>query len=71
MPVSLPYINCYAHLHDSKNCITFTPGSVCLSMERWNYTPVNFNTILLNLERLHRHLDLAVNDFKKEETNVN
>lgn len=67
MPVSLPYINCYAHVHDSKNFLTFTPGSVCLSMERWNYTPVNFNIILLNLQRLHRHLDLATNDFKHVE----
>ena len=28
---------------------------------------VNFNIILLNLQRLHRHLDLATNDFKHVE----
>lgn len=66
-----PFINLYGHIHGSPNYPTFTKNSVCCCVERWNYTPVNFNTILMNLERLQRQMEAALNAYKPlEETNV-
>ena len=59
-----PFISCYGHIHGSPNYPTFTKNSVCCCVERWNYTPINFNTILLNLERLQRQMETALNTYK-------
>lgn len=54
--------------HSSPNYPTFTRNSVCCCVERWNYAPINFNTILLNLERLQRQMETALNTYKPIET---
>ena len=59
-----PFVNLYGHVHGSPNNPTFTKNSVCCCVERWNYAPINFNTILLNLERLERKMDAALNEYK-------
>lgn len=67
-----PFVNLMGHVHQSLNYPTFTTNSVCCCVERWNYTPVNFNTILMNLERLQRKMEATLTEFKPvEETNVN
>lgn len=59
-----PFINLYGHIHGSPNYPTFTRNSSCVCVERWNYTPINFNTILLNLERLQRQMEATLNKFE-------
>lgn len=59
-----PFINLYGHIHGSPNYPTFTRNSTCCCVERWNYTPINFNTILLNLERLQRQMEATLNKFE-------
>ena len=40
------YVYLYAHVHNSEMYQTVTKRSVCLSCERWNYTPIEFDEIL-------------------------
>lgn len=61
-----PFINIHAHVHSSKNFLTFTPTSVCVSMERWGMSPVSLLTIMLNRERLERRLEKTMQSFTKD-----
>lgn len=62
--LKLPFTNLYGHIHQSPGNPTFTTNSVCCCVERWNYAPINFNTILLNLERLQRQMETTLNKFE-------
>lgn len=59
-----PFVNLYGHIHSSPNFLTFTKNSVCCCVERWDYTPISFEKILLNLERLQRQMETAINNFE-------
>lgn len=59
-----PFINIYAHVHSSKNFLTFTPTSICVSMERWGMAPVSVISLLLMRERLLRQMETVLNIYK-------
>lgn len=59
-----PYAMIHGHVHSSLAYSTFTPRSCCVSMERWNYTPVNFNIILLNMQKLDLKINNVINKFE-------
>ena len=63
-----PFVNIHAHSHSSPNIPTFTPASVCVSLERWNFSPVNVKTIELNIFRLQRKMEATLNMYKPIET---
>ena len=46
------YVYLYAHVHNSEMYQTVTKRSVCLSCERWNYTPVSFDCLKQQLFKL-------------------
>lgn len=39
------YVNIYAHVHDNPTYKNYSSNSFCVSAERINYTPINFNMI--------------------------
>lgn len=39
------YINLFGHVHNAKDIKTFSQNSICLCVERWNYTPVSLEKI--------------------------
>jgi len=47
IPPNTPYFYLYGHIHGSEMYQTITKTSSCVSVERWNYTPVEFSTIQL------------------------
>ena len=63
-----PFVNIHAHSHSSPNIPTFTPASVCVSLERWNFCPVNVKTVELNIFRLQRKMETTLNMYKPIET---
>lgn len=40
-----PYVYLYGHVHSSDMYKTITKNTACVSVERWNYTPVNIEKI--------------------------
>jgi len=38
--------NIYGHIHDDERYHTVTKGTVCMCVERWNYTPVLFQDVI-------------------------
>lgn len=59
-----PFINIHAHCHSSKNFLTFTPVSICVSMERWGMAPISMMSLLLMRERLLRQIEGTLNVYK-------
>lgn len=45
-PKGVPYFYIYGHVHSSEMYQTVTETSACVSVERWNYTPVALSEIL-------------------------
>lgn len=60
-----PFINVHAHVHSSKNFPTFTPASICVSLERWNMCPISMMSLMLGMERFNRYLDSTAYKFKQ------
>lgn len=52
-----PTINCFGHVHGSPNFPTFTKNSVCVCVERWNYTPISLFSITHSILKLRKTLD--------------
>lgn len=50
LPLNTPFVNIYGHVHDDIRFPTITARSACVSIERWNYTPVEFNQIVKLIE---------------------
>lgn len=42
---NMPYANIFGHVHSNPIYKDFSPQSFCVSAERINYTPLDFNTI--------------------------
>lgn len=42
---NMPYANIFGHVHGNPIYKDFSPQSFCVSAERINYTPLDFNTI--------------------------
>lgn len=63
-----PFVNLYGHVHGSPNNPTFTKNSVCCCVERWNYAPINFTTIMRNIEKLQRQIDATMINFQPSES---
>lgn len=63
-----PFINIHAHSHSSPNIPTFTPASACVSLDRWNMSPVSAKTIELNIFRLQRQMEATLSMYKPIET---
>lgn len=40
-----PFFNVYGHVHDDKRYQTISDNGVCACVERWNYTPVDFEKL--------------------------
>ena len=40
-----PFVNIYGHVHDSNLYKTYSPNSVCVCVERHDYTPISFTEI--------------------------
>ena len=45
------YSNIFAHVHDNPEYTDCSPRSFCVSAERINYTPIEFNEILKRMKR--------------------
>jgi len=45
IPPNTPYFYLYGHVHGSEMYKTITKTSACVSVERWDYTPVEYNKI--------------------------
>ena len=45
MSENTPYAFIYGHVHDSEMYQTITARSACVCVERWNYTPVDFDVL--------------------------
>jgi len=58
IPPLTPYFYIYGHVHSSEMYKTVTATSCCVSVERWNYTPVNLKEIL-ELVKYYRTIDLV------------
>jgi len=43
---SCPYFYIYGHVHSTDMYKTITNNSACVSVERWDYTPVSINKIV-------------------------
>ena len=43
---NLPFANIFGHVHDSDVYKTFTARSACVCVERWNYAPIDWETIV-------------------------
>ncbi len=43
---AVPYFYIYGHVHGTKMYKTITKQSACVSVERWNYTPVELEKIV-------------------------
>lgn len=48
----VPYAWIYGHVHDTEMYQTVTRRSACVSVERWNYTPVELNEIIRRMKEL-------------------
>jgi len=42
---NMPYANIFGHIHNNPIYKDFSPQSFCVSAERINYTPINFDSI--------------------------
>lgn len=42
---AMPFYYLYGHVHGTKMYPTITPQSACVCVERWDYAPVNLETI--------------------------
>lgn len=47
---NMPYANIYGHVHGNVSYQTVTEQSACVSVERINYTPVDFETLVGKME---------------------
>jgi calcineurin-like phosphoesterase family protein len=47
-----PYIFLYGHVHGSEMYQTITKRSACVCVERWDYAPIDIDTILKKQEKL-------------------
>lgn len=45
IPPNTPYFYLYGHVHSGEMYKTITKTSCCVSVERWNYTPVEWTKI--------------------------
>lgn len=46
LPLNTPFVNIFGHVHNDARFPTITPRGVCVSVERWNYMPVEFNQLI-------------------------
>lgn len=46
LPLNTPFVNIFGHVHNDMRFPTITPHGACVSVERWNYMPVEFNQLI-------------------------
>ena len=46
LPLNTPFVNIFGHVHNDMRFPTITPRGACVSVERWNYMPVEFNQLI-------------------------
>ena len=46
LPLNTPFVNIFGHVHNDMRFPTSTPHGACVSVERWNYMPVEFNQLI-------------------------
>ena len=57
LPSNTPFVNIFGHVHDDIRFPTITARSVCVSVERWDYLPVEFNQLILLIkEKENNHV---------------
>ncbi len=54
------YVNIFGHIHDNPIYTSSSKRSFCVSVERINYTPVEFNTILKKIAEKNKKESLNV-----------
>ena len=45
-PLNTPFVNIFGHVHNDARFPTVTSRGACVSVERWNYMPVEFNQLI-------------------------
>ena len=53
-------MNIFGHVHNDMRFPTITPRGACVSVERWNYTPVRWIDLINGMQQ-------AENDLEDEE----
>lgn len=46
LPLNTPFVNIFGHVHNDMRFPTITPRGACVSVERWDYMPVEFNQLI-------------------------
>ena len=46
LPLNTPFVNIFGHVHNDMRFPTITSRGACVSVERWNYMPVEFNQLI-------------------------
>ncbi len=49
---NMPYANIYGHIHNNPNFTSYSSHGYCVSVERIDYTPVDFEKIKSNIAEL-------------------
>ena len=52
MNSNMPYVNIYGHVHGNASYRDVSPQSACVSVERIDYTPVEFGEIMRKIKNL-------------------
>ena len=46
LPLNTPFVNIFGHVHNDMRFPTITPRGACVSVERWNYMPVECSQLI-------------------------
>lgn len=52
---NMPYANIYGHVHSNPSYADYSGQSFCVSVERINYTPIEFNVIVKKMETVRKN----------------
>ena len=56
VPDNTPMCNIFGHVHQQQLYKTFTPRTVCVCVERWNYTPVRWIDLINGMQQAENAL---------------
>ncbi len=62
--IKYPFINIHGHVHNSPNFNTFTNNSMCVSMDRWNFEPVSFFSLIKHHKQFQKYVESLAYTFK-------
>ncbi len=55
LSMTQPLCNIFGHVHDNPMYKTFTPRSACVCVERWNYTPVEWDAVIEGMKKVEQN----------------